>query len=140
LGFSDADAQDRKNFVPACAFFFYIPELLTKTPDVNNALHKHWHTKYKGPMKSADFNDAPHSFDEGEIDWFKANVELMGSRLSEDQRAERGIGGTARTKATEQAKAARAAAAAAAAEAQANAARRRQRVRAHAMLPTPAPR
>jgi hypothetical protein len=66
-------------------------------------------------MKAADFNDAPHSFDEGEIDWFKANVELMSSRLSEDQRAEQGIGGTAHTKATAQAKAARAAAAAAAA-------------------------
>jgi hypothetical protein len=31
LGFSDADAQDSKNFVPACAFFFYIPELPTKS-------------------------------------------------------------------------------------------------------------
>jgi hypothetical protein len=159
LGLSDADAPDRKNFVPACAFFFYIPELPTKYPDINNALHKHWHTKYKGPMKAADFNDAPLSFDEGEIDWFKANVELMSSRLSEDQRAERGIGGTARTKATAQAKAqakAATAAVAAAAAAQAKAAKKAKPAgarhcapRAHAnydaiiaMLPprTPAPR
>ena len=82
---------------------FYIPELPTRYPDsdVNNALHKHWLTKYKVPMKTTDFNEAPLSFDDGEKDWFKANVELMISRLSGDERAERGlIGGTTpRTKA-----------------------------------------
>lgn len=131
LGFSDPEAPDRRCFVPACAFFFFIPELPTKYPDVNNALHKHWHTKYKGPMKAADFDEAPTSFDADEIDWFKANVELMISRLSEDERAERGLsvtsaiqgGSTARTKALMQAKASAAAAQAAKASAAGKAAK-----------------
>ena len=47
-------------------------QLPTKYADVNNALHKHWLTKFKVPMKAADFDEAQISFDEGEIDWFKA--------------------------------------------------------------------
>ena len=85
LRFSDADAPDSKNFVPACAFVFYIPELPTKYPEVSNALHNHLSTKNKGPMKATDFENAPISFDENETDWFNANVEVMVSRLSEEQ-------------------------------------------------------
>ena len=52
--------------------------MLTKYPDVNNALDKHQVSKYNGPMKASDF-------DKGKIDWFKANVEITGmiSRLCE---------------------------------------------------------
>ena len=42
LGLSDADLPERKIIVPTCAFLFYTPELPTKYPDGNNALHKHW--------------------------------------------------------------------------------------------------
>ena len=141
----DSQMQTRPTARSLCqhapSFFLYIPELPMKYPDVNNALHKHWITKYKVPMKVADFHDAPISFDEGEIDWFKANVELIISMLSEDQRAERGLrvtpalqGGrlcsTAPTKAMVQGKAAATAAAAQATAAQAKAAaQRRQRRR-----------
>jgi hypothetical protein len=106
LRFSDDDAPDRKNFMPACAFFFYIPELPVKFPDVNNALHKHWLTKYKTPMTAAAFDVAPISFDDAETEWFKANIELMISKLSEAEREVRGLRpGTARTKGMMQAKA-----------------------------------
>ena len=37
------------------------------------------------------FDEAPVDFDEQESDWFKANVELMISRLKDDERAERGL-------------------------------------------------
>ena len=80
LGLSDPEAPDRKNFMVACAFFF-IPELPSKFAEVNNALHKHWLTKFKAPMQASDFDEAPVDFDEQESDWFKANVELIISRL-----------------------------------------------------------
>ena len=91
LGFDDDEVPDRKNFVPACAFFFFIPDLPVKYPDANNALHRHWLTKFKAPMKADDFLEAPQSFDEYETDWFNANVELMTERLKEDERAVRGL-------------------------------------------------
>ena len=118
LGFTDEDASDRKNFVPACAFFFYIPELASKYVEVNNALHMHWHRKFKGPMKADDFKAAPHGFDDAEADWLSETIETMISKLNDDQRAERGlpvsaaadgqprtaaVGGTARTKASQRA-------------------------------------
>ena len=91
LGFNEDEAPDRKNFVPACAFFFFIPDLPVKYPDANNALHRHWLTKFKAPMKADDFLEAPESFDEHETGWFNANVESMTERLKEDERAARGL-------------------------------------------------
>jgi hypothetical protein len=52
LGLSDPEAPYRKNFMVACAFFF-IPELPSKFAEVNNALHKHWLTKFKAPMQAS---------------------------------------------------------------------------------------
>ena len=129
LRFSDDDAPDRKNFMPACAFFFHIPELPAKYPDVNNALHKHWLTKYNKPMTAAAFDVAPISFDDAETEWFKANIELMISKLSDAEREDRGVcAGTARTKGMMQAKAqAQAQAAAAQAKAQATGQRLKRR-------------
>jgi hypothetical protein len=39
LDFSDDGASEGEDFMPACAFFFYIDILPRKFPDVNNALH-----------------------------------------------------------------------------------------------------
>lgn len=115
LGFSAPDAPDRKNFLPACAFFFFIPELAARYVDVNNALHRHWLSKFKDPMKAADFDAGPLGFEDDEVEWLKANIELMVEKLSDDERAERGLpvsaggggrpkaaaaAGTARTKAS----------------------------------------
>ena len=65
----------------ACDFFFIIPELPSKFAKVNNALHKHWLTNFKALMQVSDFDEAPVDFDEQESDWFKANFELIISRL-----------------------------------------------------------
>ena len=35
------------------ASFFFIPELPSKFAEVNNALHKHWLTKFKAPMQAS---------------------------------------------------------------------------------------
>ena len=53
LALSDPEAPDRKNFMVACAFVFFIPELPKKFAEVNNALHKHWLTKFKAPMQAS---------------------------------------------------------------------------------------
>ena len=39
-----------------------------KFAEVNNALHKHWLTKFKSPMQESDFDEAPVDFDEQESD------------------------------------------------------------------------
>jgi hypothetical protein len=39
LDFSDDGASEGEDFMPACAFFFYIDILPRKFPDVNNTLH-----------------------------------------------------------------------------------------------------
>jgi len=64
LGFSDDGASEREDFMPACAFFFYIDILPRKFPDVNNALHAAWQTKYKKPMSAEALDEPPLNFDE----------------------------------------------------------------------------
>lgn len=104
LGFSDADASERDNFMPACAFFFYIDILPEKFPDVNNALHAAWQTKHNKAMSADALAQPPLSYDEQAQDWYKATIEYMQEKLTDKQRIERGMRGqhstgTARTKA-----------------------------------------
>jgi len=106
LGFSDAGASDRDDFMPACAFFFYIDILPKKFPKVSNALHAAWMTKHKNPMSAEGLAQPPLTFAEETQEWYKATIEYLRSKLTVAQREERGITdhlqaatGTARTKA-----------------------------------------
>ena len=106
LGFSDAGASDREDFMPACAFFFYIDILPKKFPKVSNALHAAWMTKHKNPMSAEGLAQPPLTFAEETQEWYKATIEYLRSKLTVAQREERGITdhlqaatGTARTKA-----------------------------------------
>jgi hypothetical protein len=80
LGFSDAGASDREDFMPACAFFFYIDILPKKFPKVSNALHAAWMTKHKHPMSAEGLAQPPLSFAEATQEWYKATIEYMRSK------------------------------------------------------------
>ena len=91
LGFSDAGASDREDFMPACAFFFYIDILPKKFPKVSNALHAAWMTKHKNPMSAEGLAQPPLTFAEETQEWYKATIEYLLSKLTVAQREERGI-------------------------------------------------
>ena len=71
LGFSDEGAREHEDFMPACAFFFYIAILPQKFANVNNTLHAVWQTKHKKPMSAEDLAEPPLSFDEQAQMWYK---------------------------------------------------------------------
>ena len=71
--------------MPTCTFYFYINILPRKFPDVNNALHAAWQTKYKKPMSAEALDEPPLSFDEQAQMWYKATIDYMRSKLSDKQ-------------------------------------------------------
>jgi len=80
-----------KSFHAACILFFFDNKLPQTYSDVNNALHAAWMLKFSEPMKADKLRMPPPDYTAEEKNWCIETVNFMEGRLTDDERAARGL-------------------------------------------------